>query len=280
MTANDLVLRLNNTVYSLTINQSISGTASSDALIGTPDYKTNLYATPNEGAQLSGWNVTGGTITNNIFTFGNADATIEPVFKEYVPPAYTEGWIFTTVGQCGWTLDPAPGVGKYMCMTTTQIGGDYVSSFNTSNMESDQLYIFAPSAGTWHATWDNMNEYTSTTSLHHDFGDFDSTNMREVIAIDFFGKQAAYYCLPESVTNLPSSTDCLFNTNNLTSVNEFASNLSFDRTFTGALIPFITAMNAACPNLSNKQAFYAYTVSQASDYNEAISNYPEWFNMG
>lgn len=278
MTANDLALSLNNTVYSLTINQSISGTASSDALIGTPNYQTNLYATPNEGAQLSGWNVTGGTITNNIFTFGNADATIEPVFQEYVPPAYTEGWIFTTVGQCGWTLDPAPGVGKYMYMTTTQIDGEYVSSFDTSDMGSDQLYLFAPSAGTWHATWNNMSDYTSTTSLHHDFGDFDSTNMREVIAIDFFGKQNAYNCLPDSVTNLPSSTDCLFNTTNLTSVNNFATNLG--STFTGELIPFITAMNAACPNLSNKQAFYTYTISQASDFNEAISNYPEWFNMG
>ena len=102
--------------------------------------------------------------------------------------------------------------------------------------------------------------------------------MREVIAIDFFGKQDAYNCLPTSVTNLPSSTDCLFNTNNLTSVNNFATNLG--STFTGALIPFITAMNAACPNLSNKQAFYTYTISQASDFNEAISTYPEWFYRG
>lgn len=68
--------------YSLTIQSNASGTASSDAMIGTQNYQTNLYATPIQGAVLSGWNVTGGIITNNIFTFSNTDAIIEPVFEE------------------------------------------------------------------------------------------------------------------------------------------------------------------------------------------------------
>ena len=75
-------LRFNENVYSLTINPSPSGTASGDAMIGTENYQTILRAVPLAGARLSGWNVTGGTITNNIFTFGNSDAIVEPVFEE------------------------------------------------------------------------------------------------------------------------------------------------------------------------------------------------------
>lgn len=85
------VLYLNENVYSLTINPSISGTASADANIGTQNYQTNLYATPMQGKILSGWNVTGGTVTNNIFTFGNSDAIVEPVFEEYIIEEVTIG---------------------------------------------------------------------------------------------------------------------------------------------------------------------------------------------
>lgn len=77
---------LNQNVYSLTINNNASGTATSDTTIGTENYQTNLYATPIQGAKLSGWNVTGGTVNNNVFTFGNTDATIEPVFEESLIP--------------------------------------------------------------------------------------------------------------------------------------------------------------------------------------------------
>lgn len=90
-TTAEKTLRFNENVYSLTINPSPSGTASSDAMIGTENYQTNLYATPLEGARLSGWNVTGGTITNNIFTFENSDAIVEPVFEEYVVEEVTIG---------------------------------------------------------------------------------------------------------------------------------------------------------------------------------------------
>lgn len=84
--SNNKLLNIPSNVYSLTISTSTSGTASSDCTIGTENYQTKLYATPSEGCQLSGWNVTGGTITNNIFTFGNEDATIEPIFEESMYP--------------------------------------------------------------------------------------------------------------------------------------------------------------------------------------------------
>lgn len=69
-------------IYSLSVLSNASGTATSDAMIGTENYQTNLYVTPAAGTKLSGWNVTGGTVANNVFTFGNSDATIEPVFEE------------------------------------------------------------------------------------------------------------------------------------------------------------------------------------------------------
>ena len=79
---NNKLWSVNGNVYSLSIIPSISGTASSDAMIGTENYQTNLYVTPVAGTTLSGWNVTGGTVSNNVFTFGNSDATVEPVFEE------------------------------------------------------------------------------------------------------------------------------------------------------------------------------------------------------
>ena len=69
-------------IYSLSVLSNASGTASSVANIGYENYNTNLYVTPAQGYRFSGWNVTGGNITNNIFTFGNTDATVEPVFEE------------------------------------------------------------------------------------------------------------------------------------------------------------------------------------------------------
>lgn len=73
-------------VYSLTIQSNASGTASSDAMIGTQNYSTNLYAIPEEGYRLSSWNVTGGTVVDDKFIFGTSDAAIEPVFAEVAIP--------------------------------------------------------------------------------------------------------------------------------------------------------------------------------------------------
>lgn len=82
--SNNKLLNIPSNVYSLTISPSTSGTASSDCTIGTENYQTKLYATPSAGCQLSGWNVTGGSVQDNVFTFGNTDATVEPVFEEKV----------------------------------------------------------------------------------------------------------------------------------------------------------------------------------------------------
>ena len=90
--------------YSLTIQSNASGTASSDALIGTENYSTTLYAIPNEGYRLDTWNVTGGTVTNNIFTFGNTDAIVEPVFSVPTGPTPHTFTLMTAGGEYGWQL--------------------------------------------------------------------------------------------------------------------------------------------------------------------------------
>ena len=87
-------------VYSLTIQSNASGTASSDAMVGTQNYSTTLYAMPNEGYRFNSWNVTGGSVNNNVFTFSNADATIEPVFEEWTTPLYS-GFTYGTSGIYG-----------------------------------------------------------------------------------------------------------------------------------------------------------------------------------
>lgn len=269
------VLGVNGNVYSLTINPSTSGTATSDATIGTQNYQTNLYATPMQGTKLSGWNVTGGTVVDNIFTFGNSDAVIEPVFEEQLYVIY-QGLTYGTNGSYGQTIDPAPGYGKSLTASYYQVeGGDWSARYtsNPVGSPSDCLGLYAPSAGVYSLVWDNWSSYSSR-SLNTYYDGVTST-LTSILSLDFWGKTSWTITSfrDKNIEELPQIAENIHNGEYLTGCEQMFQG---NNKITGALIPFITAMKAACPNLANtNDALYGCTA--ASDYEQATALFPEWF---
>jgi len=129
--------------YTLTIQSNASGTASSDATIGTENYSTNLYATPDEGYRLNSWNVTGGSVSNNVFTFGNTDAIVEPVFEEQSIPLDMD-FIYQAKDFDG-TKIPNKALnstfGDYLQQGTLTVNGEGSLCY-LSNNHSDNNYLY------------------------------------------------------------------------------------------------------------------------------------------
>ena len=261
-------------VYSLTIQSNASGTASSDDIVGTENYQTNLYATPIPGAKLSGWNVTGGSVVDNKFTFGTSDATIEPVFEDQTYIQYS-GFTYGTSGYYGQTIDPDPGRGKHLTATYIQVEGGTWSGVYTSNPAglSDCLGLYAPSAGVYSLIWNNWDTYSSRSIETQ--ADSTTASLTAIYSLDFWNKTnwSINTFRNKNITILPQIAENIHNGEYLTNCSEMFYN---NTKITGKVIPFITAMKAACPNLTGtSQCLYGCT--GASDYSQATALYPEWF---
>lgn len=260
--------------YSLTIQSNASGTASSDALIGTENYSTTLYAIPNEGYRLNSWNVTGGSVVDDKFIFGTSDAVIEPVFEEWSYPIYS-GLTYGTSGSYGQTIDPAPGTSKQLTATYVQVEGGEWSGVYTSNPVglSDCLGLYAPSAGVYSLIWNNWSSYSSVGLGTQ--SDRTTATLTAIYSLDFWNKTNWNIDTfrNKNIMELPQVAENIHNGDYLTNCsNMFNGNTKI----TGEVIPFITAMKAACPNLTGtSQCLYGCT--GASDYTQATAQYPEWF---
>ena len=260
--------------YSLTIQSNASGTATSDALIGTENYQTNLYATPIQGAKLSGWNVTGGSVVDNKFIFGTSDATIEPVFEEQTFIQYS-GFTYGVSGSYGQTIDPAPGIPKNLTATYIQVEGGEWSGVYTRNPVglSDCLGLYAPSAGVYSLIWNNWSSYS-----YNGLGtqsDGTTASITAIYSLDFWNKTNWNIDTfrNKNITELPQVAENIHNGEYLTNCsNMFNGNTKIS----GEVIPFITAMKAACPNLTTTNGCLNGCTG-ASDYAQAIAQYPEWF---
>lgn len=272
--------------YSLTIQSNASGTASSDALIGTENYSTTLYATPIQGAKLSGWNVTGGTITNNIFTFGNIDATIEPVFVENVVNI-TAGWTIRTTGnnRVVATMDPAGATSKTIYETVTQLNDDltpmqegFVSSFLGSNVfGNDQYAAFAPSAGIYNSVWDNASSYSANTrQIYCNFGETNTAYITDVYTMDFFNqaKEIGTMKFFSKTSSLPQRAEDIISATRITSLNKSFTGFTAVKT---PVIPFITAWLAVLPSNATITTPLQGSCTASPDYEQATALYPEWF---
>ena len=90
--------------YSLTVTSMGNGVVSSDALIGNNGYTTNLYAIPNAGYRLSGFETNYGTVTNNSYTFSNNDAIVSAYFEEQAGPTPHYFTLMTAGDEYGWQL--------------------------------------------------------------------------------------------------------------------------------------------------------------------------------
>ena len=260
--------------YSLTIQSNASGTASSDALIGTQNYSTTLYAIPNEGYRLNSWNVTGGSVVDDKFIFGNSDAVVEPVFEEWTTPLYS-GLTYGTSGFYGQTIDPAPVTPKNLTATYIQVEGGDWSGVYTHNPVGlgDCLGLYAPSAGVYSLIWNNWSSYSSKSLGIQ--GNNSTAALTSIKSLDFWNKTSWTINTfnNKNIMELPQVAENIHNGEYLTN----CSNMFKDNTkITGEIIPFITAMKAACPNLTTTtQCLNGCT--GAADYAQATALYPEWF---
>lgn len=286
MYKSNAILGLNQNVYTLTINTATSGTATSDAAIGTENYQTKLYATPLQGASLSGWNVTGGIVTNNIFTFGDTDAIVEPVFEEYVAHI-TAGWTIRVTGdnRVVATMDPAGGGSKVIYETVTQLNDDlspmqggFVSSFRGSNVwGNDQFAAFAPSAGIYNSVWDNASSYSSNHNMIYcNFGESNTANITDVYTMDFFNQEKQIYKMNffRSTSSLPQRAEDIIGANRISALNSAFPGFTNVKT---PVIPFITAWLAVLPSSAVITKPLQGSCTASPDYEQAIAQYPEWF---
>lgn len=72
-------------IFDLKLQQSTGGTISANKLTGTSGTNVSLSYTATGGTYFSSWSVTGGSITNNTFKFGNTDATAKGNFLNTNP---------------------------------------------------------------------------------------------------------------------------------------------------------------------------------------------------
>lgn len=286
MYKSNAILGLNQNVYTLTINTVTSGTATSDAAIGTENYQTKLYATPLQGASLSGWNVTGGIVTNNIFTFGDTDAIVEPVFEEYVVNI-TAGWTIRVTGDNSVvaTMDPAGGGSKIIYETVTQLNDDlspmqggFVSSFRGSYVwGNDQFAAFAPSAGIYNSVWDNASSYSSNhNTIFCNFGESYTANITDVYTMDFFNQEKQIYKMNffRSTSSLPQRAEDIIGANRISALNSAFTGFTNVKT---PIIPFITAWLSVLPSNAVITTPLKGSCTASPDYEQAIAQYPEWF---
>lgn len=263
--------------YSLTIQSNASGTASSDAMIGTENYSTTLYAMPNEGYRLNSWNVTGGSVVDDKFIFGTSDATIEPVFEEWSYPIYS-GLTYGTSSFYGQTIDTAPGTPKNLTATYIQVeGGDWSGVYTRNPVGlGDCLGFYAPSAGVYSLIWNNWSSYSSRSLGTQ--GNNSTAALTSIKSLDFWNKTSWTIDTfnNKNIMELPQVAENIHNGAYLNNCKRMFYN---NTKITGAVIPFITAMKAACPNLTALTATSEclYGCTGASDYAQATAQYPEWF---
>ena len=203
----------------------------------------------------------------------------EPTLSSY------SGFTYGTTGELRMTIDPADGVVKHLTASYYQVeGGDWSGRYTTNPAGGlgDCLGIYAPSAGVYSLIWDNWKSYSGRYGISYRDEYFTTASLTSIKSMDFWGKRA-YNAVQwwqdgsdfrgKNIIEIPQTPENLHNGENLTSFTGFFAN---NRSLTSNLIPFITAMYAACPNLQNTSACFSGCTA-AADYSQALSQYPGWF---
>lgn len=226
----------------------------------------------------------------NSFIYNNQPMTFNGFaigIGDYVPPtpptpSFYSGFTYGTTGELKMTIDPAAGTVKILTASYYQVeGGDWSGRYTTNPAGlGDCLGIYAPSAGVYTLIWDNWRSYTSyNNSISYQFANI-TASLTSIKSMDFWGKQI-YNCASNNghdfrntnIVEIPQTPENLHNGENLTSFSGFFAD---NRSLTSNLIPFITAMYAACPNLQDTSACFSGCTA-AADYAQATAQYPGWF---
>lgn len=206
-------------------------------------------------------------------TYLNFGGTYLTGCKVYTP-VYS-GLTYGTNSIYKQTIDPYPGVNKKLTATYIQVeGGNWSGVYNRNPAGlSDCLGLYAPSAGIYSLIWDNWSTYSSI-ELGNQAG-VNTASLTAIYSLDFWNKTNwnINTFTNKNIVKLPQESENIHNGNYLSDCSQMFYN---NTKITGEVIPFITAMKAACPNLTRTtQCLYGCT--GASDYTQATSLYPEWF---
>lgn len=195
-------------------------------------------------------------------------------WKVCTSPIYS-GLTYGTSGLYKQTVDPAPGTVKNLTATYIQVEGGNWSGVYTKNPVglSDCLGLYAPSAGVYSLIWDNWSTYSSE-GLSTQSNTITET-LTSIKSLDFWNKTSWTIDIfrSKNIMELPQIAENIHHGDYLTSCSEMFYN---NTKISGEVIPFITAMKAACPNLTRTN-YCLYGCTGASDYTQATSLYPEWF---
>ena len=204
--------------------------------------------------------------------------------EEPTPSSYS-GFTYGTTGELKMTIDPANGTPKNLTASYYQVEGGNWSGRYTTNPAgglSDCLGIYAPSAGVYSLVWDNWSYYYGNSRISYQYANI-TASLTSIKSMDFWGKREFNAGSPwwedgsdfrgKNIIEIPQSPYNLHNGVLLSSFTGFFAN---NTSLTSNLIPFITAMYAACPNLQNTSACFSGCTA-AADYAQALAQYPGWF---
>ena len=225
-----------------------------------------------------------------MITFNDKVVTVSN--GKWINPTITRtpfGITYGTVGEYIGTLDLKVGdlktdvTGTYMQIS----GGDW-SAVRPESADHGSHMLWAPSAGVYSMTWEPQSAYSAgNTMLVREKKIHKARNLTAIETFDLFhyakwqNYRADIWSLEhnvgmfygEPIQKLPSTSSNIYNGENLSSFRQIFWGCS---AMTAPIIPFITSMQAACPNLVDTYQCFSGCIN-AADYNEATAQYPQWF---
>ena len=217
---------------------------------------------------------------HNIIRFGNVAISAGVVQPQPIPEGFTYE---TSSAITSAQYSVAGGFAKqwdHSYIKNLQNDEMYTRSAGTWPKNSDQLVIYAPSAGRYSLVW--AYEDIAATSAYNPTGwsandtRFNVPTITKIESFDFWHRYKFNAVTSQNIPfpALNSMPTYFSNGENVNTVDRlFYTNTPV----TSNIIPTILALSAACPNLSNKKCFGGSGISSAPDYAAAKASYPEYF---
>lgn len=221
---------------------------------------------------------------SKILTFGGYALTVgnHAVGAEVITPSIPEGFTYETSSAItSAQYGVAGGFAKkwdHSYIKNLQTDEMYTRSAGTWPARSDQMVIYAPSAGRYSLVW--AYEDIAATSAYNPSGwsanetRFNVPTITKIESFDFWHR----YRFNALITQFPAMNSLPTYFSNGENVNDVNKLFYTDTPVTSNIIPTILALSAACPNLSNKRCFGGAGISSAPDYANAKALYPEYFS--
>lgn len=195
---------------------------------------------------------------------------VKPSTTKYNCGEATSCWIVMAEEKSKIILDFAFGIVKENDFKVESLDSDWYTTVNSA-FDDCVGWGSLPKKGAYRLIVNNWEKYTSISYMQTGesqgfFRDYDEEGFfGSIYAIDFWSKNSWNITLKE-VYSLPT---VIFNCENLEEPPVFTSSV------TGALSPYIEAMEKTCPNVKGNSSLQNCT--KAIDYEDAKKLHPSWF---